>query len=112
MEYAKKIGVKVNDLLISQPDTGEQALEIVETLVRSNGVDIIVTEPVVVMARAALARVPVAGEQWSMSFPIDPDPDTPRAEWGNFILSKARAPEGGRSLGLIRLYPTKAVQTP
>ena len=34
-EYAKKIGVKINDLLISQPDTGEQALEIVESLVRS-----------------------------------------------------------------------------
>ena len=45
-EYAKKIGVKVNDMLISQPDTGEQALEIVETLVRSNGVDVIVIDSV------------------------------------------------------------------
>jgi len=45
-EYAKKIGVKVDDLLISQPDTGEQALEIVETLVRSNGVDVIVIDSV------------------------------------------------------------------
>ena len=45
-EYAKKIGVNVNDLLISQPDTGEQALEIVETLVRSNGVDVIVIDSV------------------------------------------------------------------
>lgn len=45
-EYAKKIGVNVNDLLISQPDTGEQALEIVETLVRSNGVDIIIIDSV------------------------------------------------------------------
>ena len=45
-EYAKKIGVNINDLLISQPDTGEQALEIVETLVRSNGVDVIVIDSV------------------------------------------------------------------
>ena len=40
-EYAKRIGVNINDLLISQPDTGEQALDIVETLVRSNMVDVI-----------------------------------------------------------------------
>ncbi|MCD6441974.1 recombinase RecA [bacterium] len=45
-EYAKKIGVNINDLLISQPDSGEQALEIVETLVRSNGVDVIVIDSV------------------------------------------------------------------
>ena len=40
--YARRIGVDVDNLLISQPDNGEQALEIVETLVRSNAVDIIV----------------------------------------------------------------------
>ena len=45
-EYAKRIGVNINDLLISQPDSGEQALEIVETLVRSNGVDVIVVDSV------------------------------------------------------------------
>ena len=45
-EYAKKIGVKVEDLLISQPDTGEQALEIVETLVRSGAIDVIVIDSV------------------------------------------------------------------
>lgn len=45
-EYAKKIGVKIDDLLISQPSCGEEALEIVETLVRSNGVDIIVIDSV------------------------------------------------------------------
>ena len=44
--YAKKIGVKVDDLLISQPDAGEQALEIVETLVRSNAVDVIAIDSV------------------------------------------------------------------
>ncbi|NCD00723.1 recombinase RecA [bacterium] len=45
-EYAKKIGVDVKELLISQPDTGEQALEIVETLVRSNAVDVVVVDSV------------------------------------------------------------------
>ncbi len=45
-EYAKKIGVKLNELLVSQPDTGEQALEIVESLVRSGKVDIIVIDSV------------------------------------------------------------------
>ncbi|PLX22064.1 recombinase RecA [Candidatus Parcubacteria bacterium] len=45
-EYAQKIGVNVKDMLISQPDTGEQALEIVETLVRSNAVDVIVVDSV------------------------------------------------------------------
>ena len=45
-EYARKIGVKLNELLISQPDTGEQALDIVESLVRSGNVDIIVVDSV------------------------------------------------------------------
>ncbi|MBT4516398.1 MAG: recombinase RecA [Candidatus Komeilibacteria bacterium] len=45
-EYAKKIGVDIDKMLISQPDTGEQALEIVETLVRSGGVDVIVIDSV------------------------------------------------------------------
>lgn len=45
-EYARRIGVKLPELLISQPDTGEQALEIVESLVRANSVDIIVVDSV------------------------------------------------------------------
>lgn len=45
-EYAKKIGVKLDELLISQPDTGEQALEIVESLVRSGKLDVIVVDSV------------------------------------------------------------------
>jgi len=52
-EYAGKIGVKVNDLLISQPDTGEQALEICETLVRSAGVDIVVVDSVAALVPRA-----------------------------------------------------------
>jgi recombination protein RecA len=45
-EYSKKIGVKINELFISQPDTGEQALEIVESLVRSGKMDVIVIDSV------------------------------------------------------------------
>ena len=45
-EYAKKVGVKINELLISQPDTGEQALEITESLVRSGKIDVIVVDSV------------------------------------------------------------------
>jgi recombination protein RecA len=45
-EYAKKIGVNISNLLISQPDTGEQALEIVESLVRSGKIDVIVVDSV------------------------------------------------------------------
>jgi recombination protein RecA len=52
-EYAKRIGVKINDLLISQPDTGEQALDIVETLVRSNMVDVIVIDSVAALVPKA-----------------------------------------------------------
>lgn len=44
--YAEKIGINIKEMLISQPDTGEQALEIVETLVRSNAVDVVVVDSV------------------------------------------------------------------
>ena len=52
-EYAKKIGVKINDLLISQPDNGEQALDIVDALVRSNAVDVIVIDSVAALVPKA-----------------------------------------------------------
>lgn len=51
--YARKIGVKTEDLLISQPDNGEQALEICETLVRSNAVDLIVVDSVAALVPQA-----------------------------------------------------------
>ena len=51
--YAKKIGVNTDDLLLSQPDSGEQALEVVETLVRSNAVDIIVVDSVAALVPQA-----------------------------------------------------------
>jgi len=52
-DYAKKIGVDVNNLLISQPDSGEQALQIVETLVRSKAVDVIVIDSVAALTPKA-----------------------------------------------------------
>jgi recombination protein RecA len=57
-EYAKMIGVNVNELLISQPDTGEQALEIAETLVRSSAVDLVVIDSVA----ALVPRAEIEGE--------------------------------------------------
>lgn len=57
-EYAKKIGVKINDLLISQPDTGEQALEILESLVKSAVIDVVVIDSVA----ALTPRVEIEGE--------------------------------------------------
>lgn len=51
--YAKKLGVMVDELLISQPDTGEQALDISETLVRSGGVDVIVVDSVAALVPKA-----------------------------------------------------------
>ena len=56
--YAKKIGVDTDNLLLSQPDNGEQALEIVETLVRSNAVDLIVVDSVA----ALVPRAEIEGE--------------------------------------------------
>jgi recombination protein RecA len=56
--YARKLGVKLDDLLVSQPDTGEQALEIVETLVRSHAVDVVVVDSVA----ALVPRAEIAGE--------------------------------------------------
>ena len=56
--YAKKIGVNLDELLISQPDTGEQALEITETLVRSNAVDVVVIDSVA----ALTPRAEIEGE--------------------------------------------------
>lgn len=57
-DYARKIGVDVDNLLISQPDTGEQALDIVETLVRSNAVDVVVVDSVA----ALTPRAEIEGE--------------------------------------------------
>ena len=56
--YAKKLGVQTDDLLVAQPDTGEQALEIVETLVRSGAIDIIVIDSVA----ALVPRAEIEGE--------------------------------------------------
>ncbi|MFL5365587.1 MAG: recombinase RecA, partial [Myxococcales bacterium] len=53
VNYAKKLGVRIEDLLVSQPDTGEQALEIAETLVRSGAVDLLVIDSVAALVPKA-----------------------------------------------------------
>jgi recombination protein RecA len=62
-EYSKKLGVDVENLLISQPDTGEQALEITETLIRSNALDVIVVDSVA----ALVPRSEIEGEMGDAS---------------------------------------------
>ncbi|MEK7634505.1 MAG: recombinase RecA [Patescibacteria group bacterium] len=57
-EYAKKIGVKINDLIISQPDNGEQALNILESLVRSGIIDVIIIDSVA----ALTPKIEIEGE--------------------------------------------------
>lgn len=57
-EYAKKLGVNIDDLLVSQPDTGEQALEIADMLIRSGSVDVIVIDSVA----ALVPRAEIEGE--------------------------------------------------
>src|SRR6476659_6356128 len=56
--YAKKLGVNIDELIVSQPDTGEQALEIVDTLVRSNAIDVLVVDSVA----ALVPRAEIEGE--------------------------------------------------
>ncbi len=56
--YAKKLGVNIDELIVSQPDTGEQALEICDTLVRSNAVDVLVIDSVA----ALVPRAEIEGE--------------------------------------------------
>jgi recombination protein RecA len=57
-QYAKQLGVDLDNLLVSQPDNGEQALEIVEVLIRSNGVDVVVVDSVA----ALVPRAEIEGE--------------------------------------------------
>jgi len=65
-EYAANIGINTNELLISQPDTGEQALEICETLVRSNAIDVIVVDSVA----ALVPRSEIEGEMGDASMGV------------------------------------------
>lgn len=61
--YARKIGVNVDDLLLSQPDAGEQALEILETLIRSNAIDVIVVDSVAALVPEAEIKGEMGDQQ-------------------------------------------------
>ena len=63
--WAKKLGVDVSSLLVSQPDTGEEALEIVEMLIRSNSIDVIVVDSVAALPRKLRSKVKWAAAIWA-----------------------------------------------
>ena len=73
--YARKLGVNVDDLLISQPDTGEQALEIADTLVRSGAIDVLVVDSVA----ALTPRAELEGEMGDIAARPAGAPDEPGA---------------------------------
>src|SRR6478735_257169 len=85
--YAGKLGVQVGDLLISQPDTGEQALEIADMLVRSGGVDIIVVDSVA--ALGAKARSSSSGSTTASSRSPAPGTRTPARRSGRARTTRA-----------------------
>jgi recombination protein RecA len=79
--YARKLGVDLDDLLISQPDAGEQALEIVDTLVRSGAIDVLVIDSVA----ALVPRAELEGEMGDLPFALhgdlhQPDPHENRRD--------------------------------
>ena len=67
ISYARKLGVKTDDLLVSQPDTGEQALEIAETLVRSGAIDVLVVDSVA----ALVPKAEIEGEMGDAHVALD-----------------------------------------
>jgi len=64
-QYAQKLGVKVEDLLISQPDNGEQALEITDMLVRSASVDVVVIDSVAALTPRPKSKAKWATRKWA-----------------------------------------------
>jgi recombination protein RecA len=64
-QYAKKLGVNLDELLISQPDTGEQGLEIVDTLVRSGAVSLVVVDSVAALTPKSSSRATWATRRWA-----------------------------------------------
>ena len=73
VSYAKKLGVRSDDLLVAQPDTGEQALEITETLVRSGAIDLVVVDSVA----ALVPRAEIEGEMGDSHMGLQGAPDVP-----------------------------------
>ena len=65
LEYAKKLGVDVENLLVSQPDTGEQALEIADILVRSGAVDLVVIDSVAALVPKAEIEGEMGDSTWA-----------------------------------------------
>jgi len=111
--YAEKLGVNVNELLVSQPDTGEQALEITDMLVRSNAVDLVVIDSVAAgfapdikpfRAHLTLARkiAPTTAATAPLPLPLVP-PTVLRAE--NFLLMSSRREDGVSIYSAVDSWP-------
>lgn len=73
--YAAKIGVDVNELYVAQPDTGEQALEIAEALIRSGGFDVVVVDSVAALVPRAEIEGDMGEPQMGLRGPFD-EPST------------------------------------
>ena len=85
--YAKKLGVNIDELIVSQPDTGEQALEIVDTLVRSNAIDVLVIDSVA----ALVPRAEIEGEMGDSHVGLQARLMSPGAAQAHRRRSAARA---------------------
>ena len=72
-DYAEKLGVNVDDLIVSQPDTGEQALEITDMLVRSGAVDVVIVDSVA----ALVPKAEIEGEMGDAHVGLQAPPDEP-----------------------------------
>jgi recombination protein RecA len=75
VNYASKLGVNIDDLLVSQPDTGEQALEVTETLVRSGAIDIVVVDSVAALVPKAEIEGEMGDSDRDAVAGIGQDPD-------------------------------------
>ena len=91
--YAKAIGVNIDDLLISQPDTGEQALEIADMLIRSGALDVLVIDSVA----ALTPRAELEGEMGDTHVGSAGPPDVPGAAQAHRARSPSRTPSPSSS---------------
>lgn len=81
------------DTVVTNPETGEET---------------VVNEPVVSLRISSLSRVPKAGEKWAVRIPTTPSVSATKED---FLIGTDRPPEGGSSIGFIRLYLRRAVQS-
>ena len=96
--YAKNIGVNIDDLYISQPDCGEQALEITETMVRSGAVDVIIVDSVA----ALVPKAEIDGEMGDSHMGLHARLMSQALRKLTAVVTRRRADESGRFLSKER----------